>query len=255
MRGEAGRVPRRGGGEPPVGSCAREGAPRWRAPGGEGEGPFVCGAFAGKGQTRPRLPPAVCGIGGGGAEVTRVLPLRRFNLQHYLRRFSTSGDRRKTGALSERPAEFRFLNPRAATPAASPVQLCPARTVSAAFRARRCVRGAESRLQPAAHKAARGLLPASLSLGAGRPGQLGGSGRAQGPRVPAAAAPAAGRKPTASTEADGPGLFLCARGARFIAKSMPTHKRLEKTESWILTREKCLSCAHQRLNEGGFRNS
>lgn len=58
--------------------------------------------------------------------------------------------------------------------------------------------------------------------------------------------------------AAGAGLFLCARGARFSVKSMPTHRRLKKkhnqhtAESWILTREKCLSCAKQRLNEGGF---
>lgn len=75
------------------------------------------------------------------------------------------------------------------------------------------------------------------------------------------AAPAARRRAAACTEAAGAGLFLCARGARFSAKSMPTHRRLKKkntahnqhtAESWILTREKCLSCANHRLNEGGF---
>lgn len=103
--------------------------------------------------------------------------------------------------------------------------------------------------------------PARIPLRAG----LGAGGPATGPR--GEAAPRRGRGLCGSgcqTEsgrmhrAAGAGLFLCARGARFSVKSMPTHRRLKKNhnqhtaESWILTREKCLSCAKHRLNEGGF---
>lgn len=113
---------------PPREDPGRWGAQRWPAPhsgtsrgacGGDREGPFVCDACAREGANPAAAPPR--GLREGRGEVTPALPLKRFNLRRYLHCFSTSGDRRKNGALSEGPSEFRFWHPRVEAPAASPV--------------------------------------------------------------------------------------------------------------------------------------
>lgn len=146
------------------------------------------------------------------------LPLRSSHFYYCLSCFSTSGDKQKNGALPRILSEFRFLNHCVDLRIASPV-----RSPDSARRARlpRGVRGTagSARPEPPGAVCRKPLLPGAARWERARPG---GPGCPLGhPRLPD------GKRPY-PPPADGQGLFLCARGALFIAISMPTHKRLKK---------------------------
>lgn len=147
-----------------------------------------------------------------------ALPLKSSHLYRYLSCFTTSGDKQKNGAIPRILSEFHFLNHwvdlRMASPVRSPDSARPARL-------QRGVRGTAGSARPEPPRAfcRKPLDPGAARRERARPGSPGCPLGHH--RLPDGSRPY-------PPQADGQGLFLRARGTLFIAKSMPTHKRLKK---------------------------